>query len=242
MLYIKNLNAFYDDIQALRNVSLHVKEGEIVALIGNNGAGKSTILNCISRIITSVNGSMFFRDQDMSDLKYNKAVDLGIVHVPEGRCIFPDLSVWDNLLLGSYSKREKLSTCKKNINKIFEMLPLLRKKKDQAGGTLSGGEQQILAIGRGLMAQPEIMLLDEPSMGLAPIFINDVFGILKQLKEQGKTILIVEQNAQKALEIADRAYVIETGSIILEGDTDELKTNQEIKRAYLGKGYSEIWD
>jgi len=242
MLYVRNLNAFYGDIQALRCVSLHISQGEIVALIGGNGAGKSTILNCISRILTSINGKIIFKNIDVSNFTYDRIVKLGIVHVPEGRCIFPDMSVADNLLLGAYSTKGRLADKRRKMQEILDLLPVLKDKKSQPGGTLSGGEQQILAIGRALMADPNILLLDEPSMGLAPIFVDGVFKIIKSLKSQGKTILLVEQNAKKALELADRAYVIETGTVILEGDTDELKTNHEIKRAYLGKEYIDIWD
>jgi branched-chain amino acid transport system ATP-binding protein len=242
MLYIKNLNAYYGDIQALRNVSLHVMPNEIVALIGGNGAGKSTILNCISRIITSVDGTIGFRGHNLGRMRYDRAVSLGIVHVPEGRCIFPDMTVKDNLLLGSYARKKRPSDVRRKMESVFELLPVLKKKRSQHGGTLSGGEQQMLAVGRALMADPEILLLDEPSMGLAPLFVDEVFALLRRLKQEGKTILLVEQNAKKALDLADRAYVLETGSIILEGETDELKTNHEIKRAYLGKGYTEIWD
>lgn len=242
MLCIRNLDAFYGDIQALRNVSLHISPGELVALIGGNGAGKSTILNCISRIVTSVSGTLEFGDMDLTSMRYDRVAASGIVHVPEARCVFHDMSVADNLVLGAYSKNGDSSGIKRMMDDVCALFPVLCRKKKQMAGTLSGGEQQMLAIGRGLMARPEILLLDEPSMGLSPIASEEIFKILRKLKESGTTILLVEQNARKALDIADRAYVIETGCIVLEGDTDELKKNHEIKRAYLGKGYNEIWD
>lgn len=244
MLQITNLSAYYDRICALRRVSIHVREGEIVCLIGANGAGKSTLLNVISGIVPPSDGDIKFDGKSIKNLRPDKIVKRGIVQVPEGRQIFPDMTVKENLELGAYlryKKREKEEVAE-TLEKIFEKFPLLDERKNQPAGTLSGGEQQMLAIGRALMSAPRILLLDEPSMGLAPIVVEQIFDIIRSLREEGVTILLVEQNARSALSIADRGYVLETGTVILEGLSSELVEDEEVKRAYLGKDYKHIWE
>jgi len=244
MLKITSLNVSYGNIRALVGVSLHVKPGEIVTLIGANGAGKTTLLNAISGLVSSGKGSILLSDQDIVSLSPENIVKLGISQVPEGRQVFSPLSVWDNLLLGAYLRhsRKNKSEIYSNLDEIFELFPILKERQKQPAGTLSGGEQQMLAIGRALMSKPKLLLLDEPSMGLAPMITNDIFKTITSLRETGTTILLVEQNARAALKIADRGYVMETGQIVLQGLSDELLENQEVKRAYLGKGYKEVWE
>ncbi|MBM3238112.1 ABC transporter ATP-binding protein [Candidatus Poribacteria bacterium] len=244
MLRIQSITASYGKIQALRGVSLHVSPGDIVTLIGANGAGKTTILNTISGLVTAQSGKILFADQNIIGLSPENIVRLGISQVPEGRQIFAPLSVIDNLLLGAYPRyrRKTKQQIYSELDSIFEIFPVLKERRKQLAGTLSGGEQQMLAIGRGLMSKPKLLLLDEPSMGLAPMIVSEIFEIIKSLRERGTTILLVEQNARAALGIADRGYVLETGTIVLQGSASELMENQEVKRAYLGKGYKEVWE
>ncbi len=244
MLRIQSLNAFYGNIQSLRGVSLHVDEGEIVTLLGANGAGKTTLLNTICGLVTSRRGKISFYDKDIVGLSPERIVRLGISQVPEGRQLFGTLTVLDNLVLGYYlhyhKKRKEID---KHLDFVFGIFPILKERRKQYAGTLSGGEQQMLAIGRALMAKPRLLLLDEPSMGLAPRIVNDIFKVITQLRsEQNTTILLVEQNAHVALSVADRGYILETGRIVLQGTSEELLKNREIKRAYLGKGYKEVWE
>lgn len=238
MLRMRNVSAYYGRIQALKGISLHVLPGEIVCLIGANGAGKTTALRSISGLMDSVDGEIFFNGNCLSGLMPDQIVRLGISHVPEGRQLFAPLTVKDNLRLGAYQryKRANKAQIEKDIRSIFQMFPLLEERSSHLAGTLSGGEQQMLAIGRALMSKPRLLLLDEPSMGLAPMVTREIFQVIAQLGKQGTTILLVEQNARMALEIADRGYVLETGKVIIEGTSVELLENREVKRAYLGKG------
>ena len=244
MLRIQSLNAFYGNIQALRGISLHVDDGEIVTLLGANGAGKTTLLNTICGLITSRQGKITFRDEDITKLSAEKIVRLGISQVPEGRQLFGDLTVLENLILGAYHHyRSRKKEVYRYLDTIFEIFPILKEREKQYAGTLSGGEQQMLAVGRALMSMPTLLLLDEPSMGLAPKIISEIFEIIKRLRdEQTTTSLLVEQNAHVARDVADRGYVMETGRIVLQGTSEELLENKEIKRAYLGKGYKEVWE
>lgn len=241
MLLIKQINAFYGGIHALKEVSLHVEEREIVTLIGSNGAGKSTLLNCISGVVPTQTGSITFGNLELTRLPTEKIVGQGVVQVPEGRQLFGPLSVLENLELGAYlrfSKGER-KEIEKNLDYVLNLFPILKERKNQRAGTLSGGEQQMLSIGRAIMSHPRLMLLDEPSLGLAPLIVIEIFDVIRKLKEDGTTILLVEQNAKAALKIANRGYVIETGRITLEGDARGLMENEEVKKAYLGKNYRE---
>jgi branched-chain amino acid transport system ATP-binding protein len=245
MLRVQSLNAFYGNIRALRGVSLHVDEGEIVTLLGANGAGKTTLLNTICGLIPSRRGNISFYNEDITRLPPEKIVRLGISQVPEGRQLFGDLTVLDNLILGSYLhyRKRKKAASYGHLDSVFEIFPILKERQKQYAGTLSGGEQQMLAIGRALMSKPKLLLLDEPSMGLAPRIVSEIFRVVAQLRsEQNTTILLVEQNAHVALGVADRGYILETGKIVLQGSSEELLENKEIKRAYLGKGYKEVWE
>jgi len=246
MLKIKNINTYYGQVHALKNVSLHLNAGEIVTLIGANGAGKTTVLNSLSAITPPKNGEIVFDGSDITSLSPDRIVDLGISQVPEGRQIFKPLSVEDNLELGAYlryRRREGRGTIKKDVENIFSLFPRLRERRKQMAGTLSGGEQQMLAIGRALMTKPRLLLLDEPSMGLAPLVVREIFGVIEKLRgEKGTTVLLVEQNAKAALAIADRGYVLETGKVLLEEKASELLENKEVQRAYLGKDKKEIWE
>jgi branched-chain amino acid transport system ATP-binding protein len=238
------VSAFHGAIQALRNVSLHVSEGEIVTLLGGNGSGKTTLLKVISGIHPPSKGRLIFAGQNISGFQAEKILRLGVGQVPEGRQIFAPLSVLDNLLLGAYVRfkgKEKKEVWK-DLEGIFGLFPILKERKAQRAGTLSGGEQQMVAIGRTLMSRPKLLLLDEPSMGLAPKVVGDIFRTIRTLPTRGTTILLVEQNAKAALRIAERGYVMETGRIILEGETADLLNNKEVQRAYLGKEYREIWE
>lgn len=237
MLKVQNINTFYGEIQALTNVSIHVKEGEIVTLIGANGAGKTTLLHSIIGLVPPTKGEIIFKNQKITKLPPNKIITYGLSLVPEGRQVFGDLSVVDNLYLGAYQRynKEKRAQIIDDINAMYEIFPRLKEREKQPSGKLSGGEQQMLAIARALMSKPSLLLLDEPSMGLAPIVVKEIFEKIKMLRNSGTTILLVEQNAQMALKIADRGYVIETGRIFIQGPSDELLTNEEVKRAYLGK-------
>jgi branched-chain amino acid transport system ATP-binding protein len=233
MLEINNLNVHYGVIHALKNITLKVDAGEIVTLIGANGAGKTTTLRTISGLIKATSGNILLEGKDLTVLPAPSRVELGISQVPEGRRIFPDMSVYENLELGAFLRKDKASI-KKDIDEIFEQFPILGDRRKQMAGTLSGGEQQMLAIGRGLMSKPRILLLDEPSMGLAPLLVREIFNIIQEINRAGTTILLVEQNASMALSIAHRAYVIETDSIVLSGTGEELSKSSEIQKAYLG--------
>ena len=221
-------------IQALRGVSFHVDEGEIVALIGANGAGKTTILHTVSGLIRAESGEIRFGTESITKTPGHKLVGMGMAHVPEGRRVFADMTVYQNLKMGAFSRRDASET-EALIKTVYERFPRLEERKLQLAGTLSGGEQQMLAISRALMSKPKLMLMDEPSMGLSPIFVNEIFDIIRQLHEEGTTILLVEQNAKKALSIADRAYVLETGKIVMEGRARDLLNNPDIQKAYLGE-------
>jgi branched-chain amino acid transport system ATP-binding protein len=246
MLKIKNINTYYGHVHALKNVSLHLNTGEIVTLIGANGAGKTTILNTISAITPARNGEILFEGKAIKELSPDRIVGLGISQVPEGRQIFNPLSVEDNLELGAYLRfrgREGRGPIRKDLENIYALFPVLHERRKQIAGTLSGGEQQMLAIGRALMTKPRLLLLDEPSMGLAPLVVKEIFNVIEKLRgEKGTTILLVEQNAKAALAIADRGYVLETGKVILEEKASELLENKEVQRAYLGKDKKEIWE
>ncbi|MBE3036533.1 MAG: ABC transporter ATP-binding protein [Candidatus Atribacteria bacterium] len=233
MLKIHNLDVSYGPIRALKGISFEVKEGEIVTLIGANGAGKSTTLRTISNLLKPQVGSITFLNQDLLSVPAYDLVKLGIAHVPEGRIIFGPLTVQENLELAAWGRRDKIAI-QEDLNKVYDLFPLMKERKFQLGETLSGGEQQMLALGRGLMARAKLMLLDEPSMGLAPLLVQDIFRVIRQVNAEGTTILLVEQNAHMALEIAHRAYVLETGNIILEGPAHEVAKNPKVIKAYLG--------
>lgn len=233
MLRVESINVYYGAIHALKNVSLEVEAGSIVTLIGANGAGKTTTLKTISGILRARTGAIIFENQEISKLPPQAIVGLGISQVPEGRRVFPSMTVLENLEMGAYLRKDK-EGIKKDLEMVFARFPRLEERKKQIAGTLSGGEQQMLAIGRALMARPRLMLLDEPSMGLAPLLVREIFDIIKDINSQGTTILLVEQNAHMALSIADKAYVLETGEIVLEGPARELMESEEVKKAYLG--------
>ena len=244
MLRIRNLRCFYGRIQAIDGVSLSVRSGEIVTLIGANGAGKSTLIQAVCGLLPGWKGEILFERASTQGLKPPVLVGRGLSVVPEGRLLFPPMSVFDNLKLGAYLRyrRGEDKSVAEDMEKVFELFPVLRERARQPAGTLSGGEQQMLAIGRALMAQPRLLLLDEPSMGLAPFLVRLILDILVRLKEGGMTILLVEQNARSALQIADRGYVMENGRIVLDGPAAELLADREVKRAYLGKDYREFCD
>jgi len=242
MLRIRNLESGYGKLRVLKGISMHINPGEIVAIIGANGAGKTTLLETISGIIKARKGEVLFEGKNIFQLAPEKIVELGCSLVPEGRQIFDVLTVQENLILGSYvlKKRGMKHHKLEELENVYKLFPRLKEREEQLGGTFSGGEQQMLAIGRALMAKPKLIMLDEPSMGLAPIIVKDIFERILQLREQGNTILLVEQNAKAALRIADRGYVIETGQIVLEESADELLNNKDVQRAYLGKDYKTI--
>ena len=233
MLTLQDVRVFYGAIQAVKGISLEVRERELVTIVGANGAGKTTTLRTISGIYRPTTGSMIFEGRNLATLPSHEIVALGISQAPEGRQIFGSLSVRDNLMLGATRRADRAGIAQE-LDYLVSLFPVLGERMNQSGGTLSGGEQQMLAIARALMAKPRLLLLDEPSLGLAPMLVNRIFAVISRLKETGVTILLVEQNARKALEIADRAYVMETGRVILEGDTRELAANPEIEKAYLG--------
>lgn len=233
MLEVKGLNVHYGVIHALKDIDIEVKEGEIVALIGANGAGKTTLLQSISGLLKKTSGEVMFLGESMTKLSAKQIVEHGITQVPEGRRIFSGMSVYENLLMGAYLRKDK-DGIKKDLEDIYERFPILKNRSSQDASTLSGGEQQMLAMGRALMARPKILLLDEPSMGLAPILVKEIFNIVEDINKKGTTVLLVEQNARMALSIADRAYVLETGKIVLSGTGKELALSEDIQKAYLG--------
>ena len=233
ILKVEGLNVFYGMIQALRGISFEVNRGEIVSLIGANGAGKTTTLHTITGLLHPKSGSVVYKGQDITRVPAHKIVSMGMVHVPEGRRIFQGLSVYDNLLLGSYSRKDK-NEIKENMDLVLSEFPRLAERKNQLAGTLSGGEQQMLAMGRALLSNPELIVLDEPSMGLSPLLVGEVFEIVKSFRAAGKTVLLVEQNAKKALSISDRAYVLENGVITMSGNAADLADDERVRKAYLG--------
>ena len=234
MLEIKDLEVYYGMIQAIKGVSFDVNEGEVIALIGANGAGKTTILHTITGLINAQKGSVWFEGKDITKVPAHKIVSMGMAHVPEGRRVFANLTVLQNLKMGAYTRKDK-TEIEQTLDSIYKRFPRLMERQNQLAGTLSGGEQQMLAMGRALMSHPKIILMDEPSMGLSPIFVNEIFDIIKSVSASGTTVLLVEQNAKKALSIADRAYVLETGKIVLSGGASDLLNNDSIKKAYLGE-------
>ena len=233
MLEVKNLSVHYGMIQAVRNVNFKVNEGEIVSLIGANGAGKSTILKTLSGLIHPSEGEIVYLGENIASTSAKKIVEKGLVQVPEGRHVFPGLTVKENLELGAFLRKDK-EEIQKDMEAVFERFPILKERKDQDAQTLSGGEQQMLAMGRALMSRPKLLLLDEPSMGLAPSFIREIFKIIQEIQKTGTTVLLIEQNAKMALSISNRAYVLETGSVVLSGTGQELLESDEIQKAYLG--------
>ncbi len=234
MLEIKDLEVYYGMIQAIKGISFEVEEGEVIALIGANGAGKTTTLQTITGMLQAKKGSIMFEGTDITKIPGHKIVSMGMAHVPEGRRVFSQLSVLENLKLGAYTRKDK-NEIEETIQKVYKSFPRLEERKNQTAGTLSGGEQQMLAMGRALMSRPRIILMDEPSMGLSPVFVEEIFRIIREISSSGTTVLLVEQNAKKALSIANRAYVLETGKIVLSGDAKELMNNESIKKAYLGE-------
>ncbi|MDD6807502.1 MAG: ABC transporter ATP-binding protein [Oscillospiraceae bacterium] len=234
LLEIKDLEVYYGVIQALKGISFEVNEGEIVTLIGANGAGKTTTMQSIMGLIPVKSGSIIYDGQDITKTPCHKIVHLGMTQVPEGRRVFQELTVYENLLMGAYSIKDK-KQIKKDVEEIYEWFPRLKERKDQVAGTLSGGEQQMLAMGRAMMSRPKLLMLDEPSMGLSPLFVDQVFDIIQDFHKRGTTVLLVEQNANKALQIADRAYVLEVGEIAISGKASDLLNDDSIKKAYLGE-------
>ncbi len=234
MLEIRDLVVNYGAINAIKGISFDVEEGEVIALIGANGAGKTTTLHTITGLLKAKSGSVKFEGKELLKMPPHKIVEMGMAHVPEGRRIFQQLSVLKNLTLGSFTRKDKAGI-EASLQMVYEKFPRLQERQRQIAGTLSGGEQQMLAMGRALMSKPKIILMDEPSMGLSPLFVAEVFEIIEEIKKTGTTVLLVEQNAKKALEIADRAYVLETGKISLSGDAKELMNNDSVKKAYLGE-------
>ena len=234
MLEVKDLQVYYGVIQALKGISFHVNQGEVIALIGANGAGKTTTLQTLTGILSPKSGSIVFEGKDLTRTPAHKIVEMGMAHVPEGRRVFADMSVYENLLLGAYTRKDKAEIAE-SLASVYKRFPRLEERKGQRAGTLSGGDQQMLAMGRALMSRPRIILMDEPSMGLSPIFVNEIFDIIREVSESGTTVLLVEQNAKKALSIADRAYVLETGSITMDGKAEDLLNDEAVQKAYLGE-------
>lgn len=234
MLEVKDLEVYYGMIQAIKGISFEVNKGEVIALIGANGAGKTTTLHTITGLLSPKKGSVIFEGEDITKIPAHKIVSMGMAHVPEGRRVFADLSVYENLKLGAYTRKDK-ENLNKDLENIYKRFPRLAERKNQSAGTLSGGVQQMLAMGRALMSKPSIILMDEPSMGLSPILVNEIFDIIESISKSGTTVLLVEQNAKKALSIADRAYVLETGKIVTSGKASDLLEDDSIKKAYLGE-------
>lgn len=234
LLEVTGLEVYYGVIQAIKGISFDVNQGEIIALIGANGAGKTTTLQTITGLIPSKAGKIVYEGKDITKLPGHKLVPMGIAHVPEGRRVFAELSVLQNLKLGAYTRNDK-NEIEETLKMVYSRFPRLEERKNQLAGTLSGGEQQMLAMGRALMSHPKLIVMDEPSMGLSPIYVNEIFDIIQKINNDGTTVLLVEQNAKKALSIANRAYVLETGNIVLSGDADELMHNDSVKKAYLSE-------
>ena len=234
MLEVKDLEVNYGMIKAIKGVSFEVDKGEVVSLIGANGAGKTTILHAVSGLLNKTAGSVVFEGTDITKVPAHKIVSMGMAHVPEGRRVFAQLSVYENLKMGAYTRKDK-TEIENTLKMVYERFPRLEERKNQLAGTLSGGEQQMLAMGRALMSHPSIILMDEPSMGLSPIFVEEIFKIVQDVAKDGTTVLLVEQNAKKALSIADRAYVLETGNISLSGKASDLMNDESVKKAYLGE-------
>ena len=234
MLTIKDLNVYYGVIHAIKGVSFEVNQGEVIALLGANGAGKTTILHTITGLVSAKSGSIEFEGKELTKIPAHKIVSLGMAHVPEGRRIFSELTVFENLSMGAYTRKDKKEIAD-TLEMVYTRFPRLKERKNQIAGTLSGGEQQMLAMGRALMSHPKIILMDEPSMGLSPIFVEEIFDIIREISKGGTTVLLVEQNAKKTLEIADLAYVLETGNIVLSGVAKELMNDPKVKAAYLGE-------
>lgn len=242
MLTVKSVHTYYGSIHALKGVSLHVRAGEMVALIGANGAGKSTLVNTICGLLKAEKGKIEFEGEAIDRLSPEDIVRKGIALVPEGRQIFATLTVEANLEMGAFIHRRNGRQVREDMGRMYDSFPILGERKDQLAGTLSGGEQQMLAISRALMSRPRLIVLDEPSMGLAPLVVKEIFQIVQELRREGRTVLLIEQNARAALQIADRGYVLETGKIVLQGEGAMLLEHREVKRAYLGKGAKQIWD
>ncbi|MDJ0803100.1 MAG: ABC transporter ATP-binding protein [Desulfobacterales bacterium] len=243
MLKILNLQAGYGNLKVLKNVSMHVARGEIVTIIGANGAGKTTLLTTIAGLLKATAGEIHFEDRNIGTLAAQKIPALGCVMVPEGRQIFADLSVEENLILGGHVlRRNGRRELARQLDRQYALFPILKERRHQYGGTLSGGEQQMLAMGRALMSAPSLIMMDEPSTGLAPLIVQDIFNVIVRMREEGKTVLLVEQNAKAALQVADRGYVLETGKVVLQGKARELLEDVEVKRAYLGKDYGDFYD
>lgn len=234
MLEIKDIEVYYGVIQAIKGISFEVNEGEVIALIGANGAGKTSTLHTITGLLTPKSGSIYFEGKDITKTPAHKIVSMGMAHVPEGRRVFADLTVYENLKMGAYTRKDK-NEIAESLKMVYTRFPRLKERKNQMAGTLSGGEQQMLAMGRALMSHPKIIVMDEPSMGLSPILVNEIFDIIQKVSADGTTVLLVEQNAKKALSIANRAYVLETGKIVLEGNAKDLMNDDSIKKAYLGE-------
>ena len=233
MLEVRDLNVYFGVIQAIKNISFDVDKGEVVALIGANGAGKTTTLHTVSGLLAPKSGSIVLNGKELTKVPAHKIVSMGMAHVPEGRRVFADLSVFDNLKMGAFTRKDK-KEIEQSLEMVFEYFPRLKERKNQVAGTLSGGEQQMLAMGRALMSKPSIVLMDEPSMGLSPLYVGEIFEIIKQVKKEGTTVLLVEQNANMALQVADRAYVLETGKIIMDGKASDLMNDERVRKAYLG--------
>ncbi len=234
MLEVRDLEVNYGSINAIKKISFDVNEGEVIALIGANGAGKTTTLHTITGLLKAKSGSVMFEGKELLKTPPHKIVEMGMAHVPEGRRIFQQLTVYKNLTLGAFTRKDK-AAIDETLQMVYNKFPRLEERKKQVAGTLSGGEQQMLAMGRALMSKPKIVLMDEPSMGLSPLFVSEVFKIIEEIRASGTTVLLVEQNAKKALEIADRAYVLETGRIVLSGDAKDLMNDDSVKKAYLGE-------
>ena len=234
MLEVRDLQVYYGMIHAIKGISFDVNQGEVIALIGANGAGKTTTLHTITGLLAPKSGSVLFEGKDITKIPAHKIVSMGMAHVPEGRRIFAELSVYENLKMGAYTRKDK-KEIEESLANVYKRFPRLEERKNQMAGTLSGGEQQMLAMGRALMSKPKIILMDEPSMGLSPIFVNEIFDIIRAVSESGTTVLLVEQNAKKALSISDRAYVLETGTITMSGKAKDLLEDEAVKKAYLGE-------
>ena len=233
MLRVKDLNVYYDAIHALKNVSFEVNEGEIVTLIGANGAGKTTTLHTISGLLRGKSGKIEFMNEEIQQKPAHEILKMGLAQVPEGRRVFTHMTVLENLEMGAFARKDR-TTVADDLDRVFQSFPRLKERRRQIAGTLSGGEQQMLAMGRAMMSSPRMIMLDEPSMGLSPILVEEIFSIIREIHQNGTTVLLVEQNAQMALSIADRAYLLETGKVVLQGDAHEMLDNQDVRRAYLG--------